>query len=168
MVWELPQQSRTVCDIQWNIIIKAKDKVWCPAGVHTRSSVYFIYINDICLVCKHTSAILFADDTNLFASGKDLKILESTTNSELSNISLWLKVNKLSLNIKKTHYMMFCRRKMLYHDVKLFIDGQAIDEVQKTKFLGIIIDNKLTWKWHIDHTAGKMSRGIGMIIKAGQ
>ena len=40
---------------------------------------------------------------------------------------------------------MFCRRKKLYHDVKLLIDGQAIDEVQKTKFLGIIIDNKLTW-----------------------
>ena len=77
-------------------------------------------------------------------------------------------MNKLSLNIKKTHYMMFCRRKKLYHDVKLLIDGQAIDEVQKTKFLGIIIDNKLTWKWHIDHIAGKISRGIGMIIKARQ
>ena len=62
---------------------------------------------------------------------------------------------------------MFCRRKKLYHDVKLLIDGQAIDEVQKTKFLGIIIDNKLTWKWRIDHIAGKISQGIGMIIKQG-
>ena len=64
--------------------------------------------------------------------------------------------------------MIFCRRKMLDHNVKLLIDGQTIDEVQKTKFLGIIIDNKLTWKWHIDHIAGKISRGIGMIIKARQ
>ena len=77
-------------------------------------------------------------------------------------------MNKLSLNIKKTHYMIFCRRKKLDHNVKLLIDGQAIDEVKKTKFLGIIIDNKLTWKWHIDHIAGKISRGIGMIIKARQ
>ena len=129
--------------------------------------LFFIYIKDLCLVCKHTSAILFADDTNLFSSGKDLKTLESTTNNELSNISLWLKVNKLSLNIKKTHYMIFCRRKKLYHNVKLLI-GQAIDEVHKTKFLGTIMDNKLTWKWHIDHIAGKISRGIGMIIKARQ
>ena len=91
---------------------------------------FFIYINDLCLVCKHTSAILFADDTNLLASGKDLKILESAINSELSNISLWLKVNKLSSNIKKTHYMMFCRRKKLYHNVKLLIVGQAIDEIK--------------------------------------
>ena len=39
--------------------------------------------------------------------------------------------------------------------MKLLIDGQAINEVQKTKFLGIIIDNKLNWKWHIYHIAGK-------------
>ena len=64
--------------------------------------------------------------------------------------------------------MMFCRRKKLCHDVKLLIDGQAIDEVRKTKFLIIIIDDKLTWKWHIDHIAGKISRGIGMIIKTRQ
>ena len=150
-------------------------KPWCLLGTCRASPVILRlygrrklqYIIN-CLVCKHTSAILFADDTNLFSSGKDLKILESTTNSELSNISLWRKVNKLSLNIKKTHYMMFCRRKKLHHDVKLLIDGQAIDEVQKTKFLGIIIDNKLTWKWHIDHITGKISRGIGMIRKARQ
>ena len=64
--------------------------------------------------------------------------------------------------------MIFCRREKLYHDVKSLIDGQAIGEVQKTIFFGIIIDNKLTWKWHIDHIAGKISLGIGMIIKARQ
>ena len=64
--------------------------------------------------------------------------------------------------------MIFCRLQKFHHNVKLLIDGQAIDEVQKTKFLGIIIDNKLTWKWHIDYIAGKISRGIGMIIKARQ
>ena len=151
--------------VTYNGISSSKQRIKC--GV-TRGSILLIYINDLCLVCKYTSAILFADDTNLFSSGKDLKTLERTTNNELSNISLWLKVNKLSLNIKKTHYMIFCRRKQLYHNVKLLIDWQAIDEVQNNKFLGIIIDNKFTWKWHIDHIAGKISRGISMIIKARQ
>ena len=64
--------------------------------------------------------------------------------------------------------MIFCRGKELNHDVKLLIDGQAINEVQKTKFLGIIIDNQLTWKWHINYIAGKIARGIGMLIKARQ
>ena len=63
---------------------------------------------------------------------------------------------------------MFCKCKKLYHDVKLLIDGQAIEEVQKTKLFGIIIDDKWTWKWHIDRIAGKISCGIGMIIKARQ
>ena len=112
--------------------------------------LFRIYINDLCFVCKHTNAILFADDTNLFSSGKDLKNLESATNSELSHIYLWLNVNKLLLNIKKIHYMIFCRHNKLCHDVKLLIDGQAINEVQKNKFLGIIIDNQITWKWHIN------------------
>ena len=52
--------------------------------------------------------------------------------------------------------------------MKLLIDGQAINEVQKAKFLGIVIDNQLTWKWHINYIAGKIARGIGMLIKARQ
>ena len=52
--------------------------------------------------------------------------------------------------------------------MKLLIDGQAINEVQKTKFLGIVIDNQLTWKWHINYIAGKIARGIGLLIKAKQ
>ena len=62
--------------------------------------------------------------------------------------------------------MAFCRRKRLDVDVKLLIDGEAIDEVQKIKFLGIVIDHKLFWKYHIDHISGKIACGIGMIIKA--
>ena len=46
------------------------------------------------------------------------------------------------------------------------IDGENIDEVEKTKFLGIIIDNKLNWKNHISYITGKVSRGVGMIINA--
>ena len=64
--------------------------------------------------------------------------------------------------------MIFCRRKKLCHDIKLLIDGQAINEVQQTNFLGIIIDNQLILKWHMNNIAGIIARGIGMIIKTRQ
>ena len=75
--------------------------------------LFLMYINDLCSVCKHTFPILFADDTNLLSSGKIIKTLETNINNELSHISLSLKVNKLSLNIKKTHYMIFHKRKKI-------------------------------------------------------
>ena len=101
---------------------------------------FFIYINDLCAICKNTTPILFADDTNLFSSGTDLQLLESQINEDLVQISLWLKVNKLSLNIKKTHYIAFTRSKIRNIQLAINIDGESIDEV--------------------------ISRGIGMIIKA--
>ena len=62
--------------------------------------------------------------------------------------------------------MVFARSKIRNIQLAINIDGESIDEVRITKFLGVVIDNKLNWKDHIMHIAGKISRGIGMIIKA--
>ena len=128
--------------------------------------MFLLYINDLGHVCSSTTSILFADDTNLFKSGNDLNKMQDELNSELSNISLWLKVNKLSLNIGKTHFMVFTNKKKRLDELNILIDGNKIEEVKKTKFLGVIIDNKLSWKDHVAHVVGKVSRGLGMIIKA--
>ena len=64
--------------------------------------------------------------------------------------------------------MILSKRKKDSLSVKLSIDGELINEVVKTKFLGILIVNKLTWKQHVAHVSGKIARGIGMIIKARQ
>ena len=109
---------------------------------------------------------LFADDSNLFSSGKDLSVLQNQTDEELQNISKRLKVNKLYLNIKKTHFFIFSGRKARNSDVALNIDGISINEEGSTKFLGVLLDNKLNWKKHIDYVSRKLSRGIGMISKA--
>ena len=93
---------------------------------------------------KTLSLFLFADDSNLFISDKDPHNLESQLNKELENISVWLKINKLSLNIKKTHYMVFTRIIKISVDISLSIDSTVITEVNSTKFLGVFLDNKLT------------------------
>ena len=71
----------------------------------------------------------------------DLRILED-----------WFKANKLSLNASKTNYILFRNKKseFNYTRCKLMINGKEIELVSKTKFLGIIIDQHLEWKYHID------------------
>lgn len=59
------------------------------------------FLNDLCTVCKHTTPVLFADDTNLFSRGLDPARVQDGDNKDLEIISEWLKVNKLSLNIKR-------------------------------------------------------------------
>ena len=96
---------------------------------------------------------LFADDTNLLYADKSLKSLESVVNSELVKLYNWLTGNKLTLNVKKSNYVIFrpYKKRIDYlvdikiydHNTKSFISLELKDYVQ---YLGIIIDSKLTWK----------------------
>ena len=65
---------------------------------------------------------------------------------ELENISIWLEANKLTININKTHYMMFYRTRVKHiTNFKIYISNNVIDRSNYTKFLGVIIDSKLNW-----------------------
>ena len=93
---------------------------------------------------------MFADDSNLFVSGKELKVLESKANNALSEIREWLCANRLSLNVDKTNFMVFSPKKNdTVIDICIKIGEKQISEVKMCKFLGIIVDNQLNWNDHI-------------------
>jgi hypothetical protein len=109
---------------------------------------------------------MFADDTNLFFSGDSITNLETTVNTELEKINTWFKLNKLSLNVKKTNYILFtskCKSNLSALEIK--IDNTLIGEVRSTKFLGVIINQTLTWNDHIRAVQQKINKNSGIIRK---
>ena len=137
-----------------------------PQGSILGPLLFLIYINDLPLLSKLFMPILFADDTNLFCNGPNLNDLIEKINEELKLVYTRVKVNKLSLNIEKTNFMLFMPKNFPCLKVSVVVDNHPINEVHHTKFLGFIIDNKLKWKEHIDYISKKIAKGIGVIVKA--
>ena len=136
-----------------------------PQGSILGSKLFSMYINDICKVSKIFKFILFADDTNIFCCDSNLDKLLRVINAELEKIHMWFSANRLSLNVAKTNYMFFGKRKLPV-DISIKINKEVIKRVSVTNFLGVMIDDKLTWKHHIDLVKSKLSRSCAVMYRA--
>ena len=115
---------------------------------------------------KASLSILFADDSNVFISGKDVEVMCEKLNNDMENIRQWLCCNELSLNVSKTHYILFTPRNKQVENLNIKIQNTNIERVSVTKFLGVMIDAHLSWKCHIKYTCQKISKCLGVILKA--
>ena len=138
-----------------------------PQGSILGSLLFILYINDLPRVSSIIKFIMFADDTSLLISGKDEYILQNTVNNELKKVANWLDANKLSLNINKTNFITFKSRnkKINYDNLNIMIKQTPIFRVNETKFLGITIDQFVTFKTHILNISNKLSKTIGILYK---
>ena len=161
-----------------------------PQGPILGPLLFTLYINDIVNTTSLLELILFADDTTLLFSHPDLASQNEIINNELQEICNWFQANKLSVNASKTNYMVLGT----HHSTRKFIDinqdidilndsestnsrdveklelniklhGVSLNRVSSTNFLGVIIDENLTWKNHIDAISKTISRYIGMLTK---
>ena len=101
-----------------------------------------------------------------FAQEKNIQELESTVNAELARVQEWLTLNQLTLNIRKSNFIIFkSHKKQLIRQMNLRLSGNELQRVEESKFLGIIIDQHLTWKNHIDYITKKIIRTTGLLCR---
>ena len=137
-----------------------------PQGSVLGPLLFLLYVNDLPNTSSLLTFHLFADDTNIYYSCKNLDDLESKLNRELKVVAEWLKSNRLALSILKTNFILFHSKKL--KPSKLFnlkIDGVNIKQVFAVRYLGVTFDSNLTWKNHINELCSKLSKTVGVISK---
>ena len=115
---------------------------------------------------KHLIFYLFADDTNIYFESTDLLQIQKAVNRELQKVRKWLEANRLALNIDKTNFVIFhSQQHKITDNIVLRFGRKSIKQESYVKFLGILLDSNLSWKFHLTELSKKLARTAGLFYK---
>ena len=128
-----------------------------PQGSVLYPILLLIYINDAQFVTNFINLVLYADDVNLLVSNKSLKKSIMVLNKELARLEEWFQANNLTVNLYKTKFIIFGSRQRLTKSTTTRLEqdlnlklGRQIDRVTRTKFLGLVLNENLSWSFRVD------------------
>ena len=108
--------------------------------------LFLPYINDIYLSSPNLTFHLFADDTCIFHSYHNISILGTELNIALHNVTNWFRANKLTPNVSKSNLLLFNVGNKPQNKFEIFTDQEQLDQKEYARYLGIFIDNTLSWE----------------------
>ena len=136
-------------------------RVWCPTGVSTWVLIFLIFCNNLHLHLTFLSCIQFADDTTIYISHHSLDFITFALEHNLNILQDWFLANKLTLNIGKSVAILFGK-----HNGKrlnVCIGKEKIPQLSCTKFLGLWIDENLSWREHTNKLLLKLNSNINLL-----
>lgn len=136
-----------------------------PQGSVLGPLLFILYMNDIKRTLTRANVNLFADDTVVYVTENTSEACYRLMNSELDKFAEWLKWKKLKLNVTKTKCMVVTNRRNDNYDGTVQIDGEVVERVEAIKYLGVMLDTKLTFNEHVDYTIRKAARKFGVLCR---
>ena len=126
--------------------------------------LFLVYINELPAATEHSDVSLYPDDAVRYCFAKDPRELESKLNADLYNVAMWLKGNKLTLNLSKIKFILIGSNRKLVNisALSLSIFDCELDSVNNFKYLGVMLASDLTWSDHVEYvisTAGSFYVG---------
>ena len=128
--------------------------------------LFLIYINDLRFCIRHSVVHHFADDTNLLCINQTIKSLCKQVTSDLTGLTDWLNANLISLNVDKMEFIISRNsRRKINTEINIKLNGKRLFLSKFIKYLGILIDEDLSWKYHVEELSKKLNRANSMLSK---